>query len=98
MFKYIGVMSMGLVKKIGNVDFGYNEESHIAKLKALKAAKPKLYWIGIGKADFLYESAVDLRKQYDEIGLNYVYRESEGNHVWNEWRLYFSELVPLFFK
>jgi len=39
-----------------------------------------------------------LRSLYDEIGLKYIYRESEGNHTWNVWRLYLTELAPKFFK
>ena len=96
MFNYIGVMSMGLFAGFGNVN--YNKEEHVKQLKALMVSEPKLYWIGIGKADFLYDSVVKLRELYDEIGFKYIYRESEGNHVWNVWRLYLTELAPKFFK
>jgi len=60
LFAYIGVMSMGLMD---NNRFGvYNKEEHIQQLKTLIKNKPKLYWIGTGKEDFLYESVVKLRK------------------------------------
>jgi enterochelin esterase family protein len=99
MFKYIGVMSMGLFSSFGNnPNPDYNKDQHFAQLKALMAAKPKLYWIGIGKDDFLYGTVTKLRSLYDEIGFKYIYRESEGNHTWNVWRLYLSELAPKFFK
>lgn len=99
MFNYIGVMSMGLFSSFGNnPNPNYNKEKHVAQLKALMASKPKLYWIGIGKVDFLYGTVTKLRSLYDEIGFKYVYRESEGNHTWNEWRLYLTELAPKFFK
>lgn len=93
-FNYIGVMSMGLMSTMGE----YNKDSHIAQLKALQAANPKLYWIACGKTDFLYQGVIDLRKMYDEIGFKYIYRESEGGHTWNNWRLYLSELAPMLFK
>lgn len=98
MFSYIGVMSMGLFSSFGNNPGSYNKENHIAQLKALVAAHPKLYWIGIGKDDFLYGTVTKLRTLYDEVGLKYTYRESEGSHVWNNWRLYLTEFAPKLFK
>ncbi|MBI3719611.1 MAG: esterase [Sphingobacteriales bacterium] len=99
MFKYIGVMSMGLFSSFGNnPNPNYNKNQHVAQLKALIAAKPKVYWIGIAKSDFLYGTAVKLRSLYDEVGLKYIYRENEGTHDWNSWRLYLSEFAPLCFK
>ncbi|MDD4500482.1 MAG: alpha/beta hydrolase-fold protein [Bacteroidales bacterium] len=94
MFNYIGVMSMGHYGQFGN----YNKEEHVAQLKALEKADPALYWLGCGETDFLYKSVLDLLKLYDEIGFSYIYRESEGGHSWNNWRLYLSEFVPLLFK
>lgn len=99
LFKYIGVMSMGLFSSFRNMPAtNYDKEKHVAQLKAVIAAKPKLYWIGIGKNDFLFETVTNLKKLYDDVGLKYEYRESEGSHTWKEWRLYFSELAPKFFK
>lgn len=99
MFKYIGVMSMGLFSSFRNSpNTNYDKEKHVAQLKALVAAKPKYYWIGIGKSDFLFETVTNLRALYDEVGLKYTYRETEGSHTWKEWRLYLSELAPKFFK
>lgn len=94
MFDYLGVMSMGLYSMFGN----YDREEHIAQLNALSEATPELYWIGCGRTDFLYQGVLDLLKLYDETGFQYTYRESEGGHSWNNWRLYLSELVPLLFK
>lgn len=99
MFKYIGVMSMGLFSSFRNrPNTDYDKSKHVDQLKALVAAKPKYYWIGIGKNDFLYETVTNLRTLYDEVGLKYTYRETEGSHTWKEWRLYLSELAPKFFK
>lgn len=99
MFKYIGVMSMGLFNSFRNrPDTNYDKDKHVAQLKALVAARPKYYWIGIGKDDFLFATVTNLRTLYDEVGLKYTYRESEGSHTWKEWRLYLTELAPKFFK
>jgi len=96
MFKYIGVMSMGLFSTFR--PDGYNREEHIVKLNNLKNNNPKVYWIGMGKDDFLYKSGVDLRKLYDEIGFRYSYFENNGTHDWNSWRLYLSMFAPMCFK
>lgn len=93
-FMYIGVMSSGLSNMFGP----YNKEEHIAQLKSLQGSNPKLYYSGCGKTDFLYKGVTDLRALYDEIGFKYTYRESEGGHSWNNWRLYLSEIAPLLFR
>ena len=93
-FLYIGVWSMGLYNMFGQ----YNKDEHIAQLNELKASNPKLYYIGCGKTDFLYNGVTDLRALYDELGFKYNYRESEGGHSWNNWRLYLAEFAPLLFK
>jgi len=91
-FEYIGVMSMGIFR-------GMNRDELTDQIKALKASNPKLYYIGCGKYDFLvYEGLKDLLKMYDELGFKYTYRETEGGHSWNNWRLYLSEEATLFFK
>lgn len=58
----------------------------------------KLYWIGMGKTDFLYESGVDFRKRLDKIGMKYTYVESEGGHTWRNWRVYLTQFTPLLFR
>jgi enterochelin esterase family protein len=93
-FQYIGVMSMGLFSNVGS----YNKADHVARLKKLQASNPRVYYVFCGKTDFLYKSVTELRALYDEIGFKYVYRESQGGHSWNNWRLYLSEFAPLLFK
>jgi enterochelin esterase-like enzyme len=97
MFKYIGVMSMGLWSAARN-DPNFDKAGYITQLKELQKNNPKVYWIGMGTDDFLYKSCVELRKVYDEIGFKYIYRENIGNHDWNSWRMYLSEFAPMCFK
>jgi enterochelin esterase family protein len=94
LFEYIGVMSMGMYDSFGN----YDRDTHVAQLEALKTSDPQLYWIGVGKTDFLYDGVTRLRALYDDLDFPYTYRESEGGHSWNNWRLYLSEIAPLLFK
>ncbi|MEZ4658957.1 MAG: alpha/beta hydrolase-fold protein [Caldilineaceae bacterium] len=97
-FNYIGVMSMGLFSGLPGVEVAYNRDEHLGQLKALKNAQPKLYWIGMGTEDFLYKNIAPLLELYDEVGLQYLYRENAGHHNWNSWRLYLTEFVPLLFQ
>jgi enterochelin esterase family protein len=96
-FAYIGVMSMGIMNN-PRWNTGYNAEEHKKQIAALKGSGLKLYWIGCGKEDFLFESVTNLRKFYDENGFEFTYRESTGGHTWTNWRIYLGELAPLLFK
>jgi enterochelin esterase family protein len=95
-FKYIGVMSMGLFSSFPGAN--YNKETHVKQLEALKKSNPTVYWIAIGKQDFLYSSEEKLRALYDEIGFKYTHEENEGRHDWNSWRLYLTEFAPMLFR
>jgi len=95
-FSYIGVMSMGLMN---NPRWGdYNEEEHKKQIKVLEDSGVKLYFIGCGKDDFLFESVTNLRKFYDDLGFKYEYMETPGGHTWANWRIYLNELAPKLFK
>ncbi|MBQ9661354.1 MAG: esterase [Bacteroidales bacterium] len=68
------------------------------KLAAYFAKKPALLWIGIGSSDFLIQSNNDFRSKLDAAGYPYTYMETDGGHIWRNWRIYLSEFVPLLFK
>lgn len=97
-FKYIGVMSMGLFSSVMQRGIKYDKDAYLKQLEALKKSSLKVYWIGIGKADFLYQSVIKLKALYDEVGLKYTYVETDNKHEWNAWRLYLTEFAPLCFK
>ena len=69
-----------------------------AKLAKYFSKKPKLLWIGIGKTDFLYGSNAEFRAKLDAAGYPYTYVESEGGHIWRNWRQYLAEFLPLLFQ
>ncbi len=101
MFDYIGLFSAGL--SIGqNRDQSFYEalqtDQNVQKqLSVLFAGKPRLYWIAIGKTDFLYQQNSDLRRYLDEKGYPYQYRETEGGHIWRNWRIYLTEFAQMIF-
>ena len=96
MFDYIGLFSAAILP-------GKDVKSEIyqdydKKLATQFAKKPALYWIGIGKDDFLYKPNEELRKKMDEKGYPYTYYETPQGHIWKNWRIYLTEFVPLLFK
>ncbi len=95
---YIGVMSMGLMRGMpGREDVDpYPDIDN--QIEGLKKSGYKLYWIGCGADDFLYQSVKDLLAKLDEHDFDHIYRESTGGHTWTNWRIYLSELAPLLFK
>ncbi|MEI7830797.1 MAG: alpha/beta hydrolase-fold protein [Prolixibacteraceae bacterium] len=95
-FDYVGLFSAAIVPNEKATSKVY--ENIDGTLKAQKDNGYKLYWIGIGKADFLYKNVTDYRAKLDGMGMKYTYRESEGGHTWTNWRVYLSEFVPLLFK
>lgn len=99
MFDYIGVFSMGIMN-FGpqNQNAAKIEQERDTKIEALKKSGYKLYWIGCGKDDFVYQSVINLRSTLDKHSFKYVYRESTGGHTWANWRIYLSEFAPQLFK
>ena len=56
------------------------------------------YWIAIGKTDFLYQSNADYRKYLDSKGYKYEYLETDGGHIWRNWRIYLTLFSQKIFK
>ncbi|MDR0842736.1 MAG: esterase [Acidobacteriota bacterium] len=96
LFDYVGLFSAATTVREGVASLVY--ENLDAKLKTQFDKKPKLYWIAIGKTDFLYQANVDFRKKLDAGKYPYVYHETEEGHIWRNWRIYLSEFAPLLFK
>ena len=59
---------------------------------------PPMYWIGIGTDDFLFQDNQKYMQYLKEKGYPFTYRESGKGHIWENWRIYLSEFVPLLFK
>jgi enterochelin esterase-like enzyme len=95
-FDYVGLFSAAILP---NQDVSSKVYEDIdGTLKTQMENGYRLYWIGIGKADFLYKNVTEYREKLDAMGMPYTYRESEGGHIWKNWRVYLSEFAPLLFK
>jgi enterochelin esterase family protein len=111
-FAYLGVFSSGLLNMYGNElngRYGMTgrlepsepnwEEEHKDMLNdaALKRGL-KLFWIAIGKDDFLYpehERTVALLRKHK---FDVTVKVSDGNHSWINWRQYLAEFAPQLFR
>lgn len=96
MFNYIGLFSAAIWPNQNATSNIYQNTE--AKLATQFAKKPALYWIAIGKTDFLYKANVDFRKILDDNKYPYEYFETEGGHIWRNWRIYLSEFVTKLFQ
>jgi len=78
-----------------------NEHIHAhmkEKLERQFADPPRLYWIAIGKDDFLYDTNVKFRELLDSMNIPYEYHESAGGHIWRNWRRYLTDFLPRLFR
>ena len=95
-FDYVGLFSPAIMPFSKTTSPVY--ENFDATLKKQFSSGLKLYWIGIGKTDFLYKPVADYRKKLDEYGVKYTYSESEGGHTWSNWRDYLVIFSQQLFK
>lgn len=98
-FDYYGVMSMGIIEE---TQFGMDAQAHLEltnqNISDLKESGYQLYWIACGTDDFLFESVNNMREVLDSHDFDYTYRETDGGHTWDRWRLYLSEFAPMLFR
>jgi enterochelin esterase family protein len=97
LFNYMGVFSIGLQMELGEVTTNLIK-AYDANLDKLTQSGYKLFFIGVGKDDFVYEGIQVLRKKLDEHNFKYIYRETPGGHTWANWRIYLSEFAPQLFN
>ena len=86
-FGYVGLFS-GVAVPEGNE----------AAFDAVFAAKPRLYWIGCGKDDGIIVNSRKLKAFCDERGYPATLYESEGGHIWRNWRVYLTLFAQKLFK
>jgi enterochelin esterase-like enzyme len=88
-FGYICPLSMGVRDTQTDID---------AKLQGVKKAGYKLYWVGCGSEDFVYEMAKSLDSALKRNGLEHTFYVTTGGHTWSNWRIYLNTFSQLLFK
>jgi enterochelin esterase-like enzyme len=88
-FSYVGLFAAPV----------FAQPADVKKLKALKAADPKLVWVGCGIDDPLHVPVTNtLIPSLEKNNINHFFLETPGGHGWMNWRIFFSKCVPTFFK
>lgn len=96
LFSWTGLFSAGLVPQFTSDLEVYDKRE--AKLKEYEKKGCKLFWIAIGREDFLYEVNKDFRAELDALGFPYEYHESSRGHLWCNWRQYLLLFAPRLFR
>ena len=68
------------------------------KLAAQFQNPPQLYYIAVGKDDFVKKLNDDFRLKLADKGYKYYYHETDGGHSWGNWRKYLVDFLPRIFK
>ncbi len=95
-FDYVGLFSAAILDREDATGKVYSNMD--ATLKRQIGNGLKLYWMGIGNDDFLYKANQEFRHKLDDMGMQYTYVETDGGHIWKNWRIYLGQFVPLLFK
>ncbi len=88
----------GTIGYVGMFSGAGSGPDNAKELKALFAAKPKLYWIAVGSADGVKQSASALRDYCNQNNYPCEYYESDGGHIWKNWRVYLTLFAQKIFK
>lgn len=67
------------------------------KLATQFAIAPKLYYIAVGKEDYVMKLVTMHRQRLDAGGYQYIYNETDGGHTWDVWRRHLLDFLPRLF-
>ena len=87
-FAYIGLFSAAIIPAPDNVIYANWEE----EVRQQMTYQP-LYWIGIGRDDFLYDYITTYRRWLEHNHIEYTYYESAGGHTWDNWQDYLCRFL-----
>ncbi len=94
MFDYVGLFSPAVKPRMESPVY----DDLDSKIAAMFAEKPTLFYVAIGRSDYLMEENVEFRRMLEEKGYPHHYNLTEGAHKWNVWRDYLVDLLPRLFK
>ncbi|UII25735.1 esterase [Fulvivirga maritima] len=99
-FDYVGLFSPAINVQAPDKETSPIYQNRKEKLRKQKENGVALYWIGLGEDDMeqLYNGVQKFRNDLDEVGMDYVYKETSGGHTWDNWRQYLVEFSQQLFK
>jgi enterochelin esterase family protein len=94
---HIGLGNLDLFSYLG-VFSGGGRNAGIEEMDAEEVNdKLKVFYLGCGDTDFLFESANALDELLTDKGIDHRYTVTKGGHTWANWRHYLNEYAPLLF-
>jgi len=93
LFHYVGAFSPVIMNANADQDF-----KTLLSDAAGSNKKLKVFNIYIGKEDTLYMSNVSFHRLLDQHQIKHVFTETEGAHVWWNWRDYLVDYAPRLFR
>jgi enterochelin esterase-like enzyme len=93
-FAYLGVFSSGLV----GGSAAYEAVHRDILTDPATNGRLKVFWFGMGRQDFLYQSGADTRAMFDGYGIDYIYYENAFGHDWFSWKDYLARFARLLFR
>ena len=94
-FGYVGLFSAGWWPD----DLATVERRYRAVLDQPAAFADVKLWIGVGTDDRpAFPNTQVLRSMLRRHGIEHIYRETDGDHTWINWRRYFNEFASLLFR
>lgn len=91
-FSSIGVFSSGQPR-----DFETTFKEQLSNSAATNK-KLDLFFVAVGRQDFVLESNRQLRATLKKAGINHIPHETEGGHFYPVWRQYLAHLAPILFR
>jgi S-formylglutathione hydrolase FrmB len=80
--------------ELDKINGSINDLFTAAKKTAKLADKPRLYQY-CGTEDFLYPSNIKFRDFINNLGYDYTYEESPGDHQWKYWDKYIEKFINM---
>lgn len=98
----VGLAHLDLFSYIGAFSTGVWQPAQIMSRLTVDADKAndllKLLWLSCGRQDGLFPTSRGIHDLATQRGIKHIWRETDGEHTWQIWREYLSELLPLLFK
>ena len=93
LFRYVGAFSPVIFNQSADQDF---KDAFAAPAAANK--KLKQFYIYCGNKDTLFASNKSFHELLDQRGITHTFVETEGAHVWWNWRDYLVDFAPRLFR
>jgi enterochelin esterase family protein len=90
LFAWVGAFSAGAPEK--------DLDKTFAGLVKDPSSRPRILWIGVGKADSLLKRNQAFHEWLAQKGVRHTWVVSEGGHEWPVWRAYLPQFLELAFN